>query len=722
MRRAAGADRGNGVLSSHVPAGGVQGRGSEQSSGRPEQSQSKRTLISSVAWYCHEATESDTRLPTSMDAPGGPAGCQTRAVDYPLIAQVRPATHPTREDLVKRSYSDEIEGLPTVYAAARAVRESDVSSLRADLTGGSAVFVGAGGTVAVAKLGAELHERFSGSIARVATPLEFASQPAPATATVVLISARARHPDTAAAAAAALAAGNHKILLLTQRAKEDLSGSLAHKLIAHHHVPAPCGNDGFLATGSLLATAVLLARAYAGSDSLPDQLPSFDEKISLNVRSRLLVLSAPGLSAPATDLETRFNETGLADVEVTDYRNFAHGRHYGLSRRMDATSLIALSSDDSADIAHKTLRTLPNETQIIRLDSSLSWPGSALDLLVKSAKLIQQRALIAGVDPANPSVPAFGRRLYHLTMPPKRPRIETPIQRKLNEAIEDGLYRDVYVSYHKSLETWINLMSATAFAGLVLDYDGTVCATRDRFDLPAEDVRKVIELLVVNNVKIGFASGRGKSLYSDLRKWVPASHWHNIFLGLYNGAVNLTLADDLPSLEGAPSESLTEAYRRLEDPDVAGILSVKVRPHQLSVRQAGQTTIPLTSLYEVVASVLNRAPTIKVSLRASGHSLDIVRPETSKTAVLKAVQDATGSPEVIAIGDQGQRGGNDYDLLAAVPYTLSVDRCSSDPTRCWNLNPPADRGPDGLVKYLRALKTREHGRLKFMWSGLCGMN
>ena len=623
---------------------------------------------------------------------------------------------------MKRSYSDELESLPTVYAAARAVRESEVGALRADLTGGSAVFVGAGGAAAAARLGAELHERFSGSIARVATPLEFASQPAPATATVVLISARARHPDTVAAAAAALAAGNRKILLLTQRAKEDLGGSLAHAFIAYHNVPAPCGYDGFLATGSLLATAVLLARAYSGSDSLPGQLPSFHEKITMDVRSRLLVLSSPGLSAPAADLETRFNEIGLADVEVTDYRNFAHGRHYGLSRRIDATSLIALSSDNSGDIVRKTLEALPAETHVIRLDSSLSWPGSALDLLVKSAKLIQQPASLARLDPANPSVPPFGRHLYHLTVRSNGRITETPIQRKLSEAIEDSLYSNVYASYRKSLDTWINLMSSTDFAGLVMDYDGTACATRDRFDIPAENVRKAIGLLLANNVKLGFASGRGKSLYSDLRKWVPASHWHNVFLGLYNGAVSLTLADQLPSLEGAPSEPLMEAQRRLEDFDSAGILTVKARAHQLSVQQARQAAIPLTSLYELVASVMNRAPAVPVSIRVSGHSLDVVKPETSKTAVLEAVQDATGSREVIAVGDQGQRGGNDYDLLASMPYTLSVDRCSADPTRCWNLNTPPSRGPEGLVKYLRALKTRRQGRLKFMWSGLCGMN
>jgi hypothetical protein len=442
----------------------------------------------------------------------------------------------------------------------------------------------------------------------------------------------------------------------------------------------------------------------------------------MHVRSRLIVLSLPGLSAPAADLETRFNEIGLADVEVTDYRNFAHGRHYGLSRRIDSTSLIALSSKNSGAIVSKTLETLPSETHIIRLNSSLSWPASALDLTVKSAKLIQEPASTAGVDPANPSVPVFGRHLYHLTVRSTKRLTETPIQRKLSEAVEGTLYDNVYNYYNKSFRSWVDLMRETEFVGIVMDYDGTVCATRDRFQLPTDSIRKALELLLASNVKLGFASGRGKSLYSDLRKWVPASHWNDVFLGLYNGAINLTLADPLPSLEGTPSESLMEAYRRMNNIDLAKLLGVEVRAHQLSIHQTGQAAIPPTSLYELVASVMSRAPAIEVSIRMSGHSLDVVERETSKTTVLEAVQDATGSGTILAIGDQGQRDGNDYDLLASTPYTLSVDRCSADPTRCWNLNTPANKGPDGLVKYLRALKTRRHGKLKFMWSGLCGMN
>lgn len=76
---------------------------------------------------------------------------------------------------MKRSYGDELTGLSAAYTAALDVPDSEVEALRAVLAGAPAVFVGAGGALALAKFAAELHERFCGSLARAATPLEITS-------------------------------------------------------------------------------------------------------------------------------------------------------------------------------------------------------------------------------------------------------------------------------------------------------------------------------------------------------------------------------------------------------------------------------------------------------------------------------------------------------------------------------------------------------------------
>jgi len=64
------------------------------------------------------------------------------------------------------------------------------------------------------------------------------------------------------------------------------------------------------------------------------------------------------------------------------------------------------------------------------------------------------------------------------------------------------------------------------------------------------------------------------------------------------------------------------------------------------------------------------------------------------------------------LGDQGHVGGNDFELLAATRWSLSIDRCSSDPTRSWNLVQSGQKGPAALILYLRALQRRRRGEVR----------
>jgi hypothetical protein len=80
----------------------------------------------------------------------------------------------------------------------------------------------------------------------------------------------------------------------------------------------------------------------------------------------------------------RLSETGLAAAPLVDYRNFAHGRHYGLSRNQDRTTIVAFIAPEYADLANTTLAQLPNEVSVIRIETTQAWPCGVLELLVGS--------------------------------------------------------------------------------------------------------------------------------------------------------------------------------------------------------------------------------------------------------------------------------------------------------------------------------------------------
>jgi len=222
-----------------------------------------------------------------------------------------------------------------------------------------ALFVGSGGTLAVARLAAMLHEQVGGQPARVVTPLELATLPAVARSGVVLFSAGLSHPD--ALGALAQLAGNRlrPAVVVTFRDADAVAGIVpadVHAVV----LPQLEFREGFLATTSVLVMAAALVRAYGGDGALPAVLPR-PTLPQPTAAEQLLVLTTPGLAPVATDIETRCHELGLASVQVTDYRNFAHGRHVGLLRRAKTTSVLGLVDQPLERLAMATLDVLPRD-------------------------------------------------------------------------------------------------------------------------------------------------------------------------------------------------------------------------------------------------------------------------------------------------------------------------------------------------------------------------
>jgi hypothetical protein len=601
---------------------------------------------------------------------------------------------------MKRSYEAELAELPSTYAAVLAADARDQVAA-AVCSQRPMMYVGSGGALAVARLAADLHMSQTGELAVAVTPLEAASSAMVPTVGVVLFSARGRNPDATFTIAAARTRGAQHMAVVTTRSRSELPPALGAPDVQVASIPSP--PDGFLATNSLLAmaTAVCLAHGF----DLPQELPSFGVPSVGCLGNACLVLTAPGLAAVGLDIEARMVETGLARVQLADYRNLAHGRHVGLMRQVDDTTVIAASSPETTRIAEHTLALLPKEVTILPLASSLDWPGSVLDLLVASMALTGSTGREHGVDPGRPGVAPFGRKLYHL----RTSRLvdvpaPDPIRRKL---AFNGLETSYRLAYEQDLKKWLADIPCTPISGVVLDYDGTCCSTLDRYEPPIESVRAQVLRLLDDGLVVGFATGRGKSLHADTRAWLPERAWPRVHVGLYNGTLLLRLSDDPPDCTVCDG-LLAEAADRLEGVSDIHQLVVLRRTSQVSVSTAsgclaGEQLLPL------VLSVLARSPVLDCSVVASGHSVDILTAKGGKVSVVDTVRAEAGG-EVLAIGDQGQVGGNDFELLASSTTTLSVDRCSADPTRCWNLDRRGDRGPDLLVRYLSSIK---YGR--FRW-------
>lgn len=650
-----------------------------------------------------------------------------------------------------RPYAKELSLLPATYTwalnADLTMLESAIDTIRRR----PLILVGSGGSLGACAFAAQLQEQNARLPARAMTPLEFVRHPVPQDAGVLLLSAGGRNPDILAAAKHAVSSEYAFVSGLCTRSGTHLKTFLdCHSDAAGLELVGPSTKDGFLATNSLILTCTVLARAFGLE--MPPSLPAIElvstalvegrtPKLQLSAilerregspspeesldRRHLTVLSDGWATAPALDLESKWAECGFGSVVLTDPRNFAHGRHVGFARRSGETLLLGLElaspSNGPTSVLTRTLGRFPPGCAIAVLRSPLTHAVGSLDLSVRVLLLTGLIGQRRGVDPGRPSVPLFGRALYRSGIP-QAARCRTPpledlwIQRKVTPLVWSQVPEATRDSWRTQCKAWQAAAEASPLGGVVVDYDGTL-SENPRFP-PSEEVGHALTRILRAGLLLGVATGRGDSVLPALRSIIPRDKWEFVTVGMYNGAVRILLTDDMP-LDSEDDLAVAAAADLLRaSPTLARVAHVVRRPQQLSLRP--RMPLPSGLLPRFVLEALHRsiAP-LPLRITASGHSVDVIPSTASK---LRVVEEMTSrlrekSPDlalaVLSIGDQGQAGGNDFNLLAH-PLGLSVDKTSSTFASCWNVAPPGQGHSRALVSYLNAIQPSDSGRLR--WS------
>ena len=313
----------------------------------------------------------------------------------------------------------------------RAVRTAGLWPLRA---------VGSGGSLTGAHALADLHQRYTGRLAAVATPLEAVGEPLDETVASWLLSAGGGNADILSAARTLILREPRQLGVLCGREASPLARLCRrHPFVDLLLYPPPAGKDGFLATNSLLGFTALLTRAYAaefGSDTdWPDAvaclkrllranaaaLQSWEvDTIPLWTRSTTLVLHGPSTRVGAIDLESKFTEAALGHLQLADYRNFAHGRHHWLAKRGETSAVLAFVTDADRAIAERTLDLIPKDVPQARILFNGGPSAAALASLLAALRITGWAGRTRGIDPGRPGVPEFGRKIYNLRLPRTR--------------------------------------------------------------------------------------------------------------------------------------------------------------------------------------------------------------------------------------------------------------------------------------------------------------
>ena len=607
-----------------------------------------------------------------------------------------------------KAFDIELNDLPLTYEYANTQCELTIQAISSFIQLSKVtplLLVGSGGSYSAAKAFEALHcVSGIGNLAKAVTPLGLSSHVSTLPfSSAVILSANGNNFDTVNAYR--LIRYNNSphslIICLNEKSKLRKVSQGYNTVFTGNRLPA--GKDGYLAVNTLFATIVWLSNAYYTLMNntiflLPESFSGFkipqlrnSEDIS-NYESIVVLYS--GISEPvAFDIESKFSEVALGNVLLTDYRNFAHGRHLWLDRRGDRTLIIALIAPEASSLAVKTLALIPENVSVMKLETKSPGAKGMLELLLCSFELTKQAGVLSGFDPGMPNVPDFGRKMYNISYSAKAVN-----ESRRNNSLPDSaiikkygtsnpkfsaLYKTHYVNF-------CNKLHSASFKHLVFDYDNTLV---DRKPSP-ETERKIFRLLndfLSNGITIAIATGRGKSARIEMRNRISRDYWDCVHIGYYNGGdISLLSDDDSPNVKIDVFPPLGKFANELAHtcPD----LLYDPRPKQITVTLPD---IPMPGHGSIIFELIRKHDKLKAFI--SGNYIDVVPLETSKLTLIDH------NRETLCFGDSGHYGGNDYELLSH-EYSLSVNLTSLAFDSCWNLAPLGIVNSRATYFYLNRMK------------------
>jgi hydroxymethylpyrimidine pyrophosphatase-like HAD family hydrolase len=620
-----------------------------------------------------------------------------------------------------KQFIDELRQLP---ASMQWAAEQDVELLRRaiELYGDRGILaVGSGGSFTAAAYAADQHFRTYGRPSQAITPLDVFQVPtnSAANAAGLLLSAEGKNHDILAAAkqlrlraCPAIGLTLRSVSPLVEICDETGAASLAA-------YDMPWGKDGYLATNSLIATLILLWRAYGADATVAAELPilvdwflQFDRRIEQAGRiersGRALILHGAVGRIGAIDLESKLAEGALAFGQVCNFRQFAHGRHLQLSQLNEPVTIVNFRAGDDP-LAAETIRLLPMGVGPV-LDVPLPGISDAGTAIagVLAAMVITRVWAGEYIDPGKPSVPQFGRNLHALDVSTLVPHALPPTPPMLRKQAS-GDPPELLIQHARR---YIERLQTARMRLLVCDFDGTFCDTAKRFDGLDSRVATELTRLARNGMRLAFATGRGLGLKDVLQDKLPEDVWPMVTMGCYSGSFVFNLSDKHAVSPPADPRllDLAQWLRKTR------VMTARVVPSagagQLSLR--GISGSDKLRLVAAINQWVARHGYEGWRAFSSAHSVDVVTRRAGKLLVVQNASHQLGlNPltQVLRIGDGGDFGGNDYELLSA-GLALSVDAVPPGAEQCWNLLPRMLSGVRGTEYYLLNLEATD-GEARF---------
>ncbi len=636
-----------------------------------------------------------------------------------------------------RPFAEELDLLDETYGWAISASAPNLAEYLVPLFSAPLTSAGSGGSLTTAEIAATLFWSLGLGFSNAVTPAELVTRGSVLRdSSVFIATAGGSNPDVRGALRVAAKCEASSVLVLCATPGSRLAKDASRFSNVHvAEFALPSGRDGFLATNSLLASAVLLVRGFHEATGVKKKLPkslaaivdastwrSFlrvtaEKSAPLWLRETVVVLHGPFMRPAAVDLESKLTEAALANCSTADYRHFAHGRHHWIAKHGESTSIIAFVTPEDEFVARRTLAEIPSMTPrlVIELNEG---PVALLGALAHVFPLVQACGRVRGIDPGRPGVPSFGRRIYHFNAFGRnafRKKVvpdneDVAIERKTGKCRARLEREGQYLFWRDAHRQSRERINSQRYTAIVIDFDGTLCSSEERFSKCRQQVSEQLSYLVHAGLRLGIATGRGKSVRHALQESLPEKMWSQVIVGYYNGGQIGCLADtSVPDGTAAVDDDFAFALKGLRSSRLLSRLA-RVDPRARQITIVPRSYNLRDECYRLLRHFVSAMLDERVKLVSSTHSFDLLPVDVSKLNVVRFMTQGDAE-QALTIGDMGCWPGNDYELLTHT-HSLSVDQVSPDPFTCWNFSAPGVRGVEATLDYFASAKVDVAGRLR----------
>ena len=188
-------------------------------------------------------------------------------------------------------------------------------------------------------------------------------------------------------------------------------------------------DKSFIATIDTICKFGLIYNAFSGTNSFPlfqltiDISPKYCFYYGPRVEGKVpklqdiknYIVLYNGWSRPvAVDFESKMVESGIASVQLCDFRNFCHGRFIFTSKHIEDTALVLFITPREQQFVKDLIwgitwrdktDVFPKNLPILKVETEYDSPLATIDLIVKAYVLFDEIAKVNNEEPCSPSNP-----------------------------------------------------------------------------------------------------------------------------------------------------------------------------------------------------------------------------------------------------------------------------------------------------------------------------